>query len=916
MKKAYAADEISVGPCAKSFIIDPLGLHDTAARISLTLTTEDFPVDPKVNPDIAHVPSTPPLCEVMRSAPDANVDEPYLIVGFDTEFKVPPAVTLQELRSGGAKYLVLSYQFRAVTSNGIEWEGICLPDGDQRISVPEFLLFVLGMGARQYGIRNLPSKIYIVGHFTRADVSAFADFQAFAKQLEGVRGTFASVNIPVSVEIDGGVGSNIELSVHLRDTILLMATDPDSDKSLRSLGELVGVEKVELHEDADVRLEMISNMDVVRSTNWPLFRRYAMTDAVICVLYLQRIIRLYFDATGKFKVPLTLSGIGVDLLLKHWADEGSDPITAVGKQRHKERKFDKKSGKYRTVTTPVKKELLHLYDTLISDCYHGGRNEQYWFGPGFDDSWTDFDLTGAYPTAMSAMCTPQWDDMRPSTDITEYGPLTMGYAVVEFEFPHSVRYPTLPVRSEGGLIFPRKGRSSCSAPEIYLARKLNARLKIVTGVIVPQDDTPIFSGFISYCISKRYAAGKKSLEGQFWKEISNSTYGKLAQGLKERRIYDMRAADMKPLPPSKITNSAYSAYTTSFTRAVLGDLMNSIPQHRIVFSCTTDGFITNTSDAEMEVCENRLFGRMYSALRANLTNTPELLEKKHVLTKPLGWRTRGQATLVKGNSDAHENFVLAKAGISVRRRSADKSDQNDEIVKMFLSRKFDDTFPVIGKAGLRDMIESDSDLVSTKMDKRLNMEYDWKRRPSGITTSQGYSHIAFTTEPWEDIDDYNFVRSLWSNYNKTDLHCLKSMQDFRLWASYLYVHSIADGTDVGKYLGGKDGDIKRLRQVLCTAFKHGEAGIKFKMKVTNEDFADMLIHVGVPCSKANVENGKKQEYAANMCIPTDRVMDALLNLRKLIPKLKINDLLYQGTDGGNVIDLTTLKSNNFLDKVT
>jgi hypothetical protein len=307
---------------------------------------------------------------------------------------------------------------------------------------------------------------------------------------------------------------------------------------------------------------------------------------------------------------------------------------------------------------------------------------------------------------------------------------------------------------------------------------------------------------------------------------------------------------------------------------------------------------------------------MYAELRTNLTNKPEMLEKKHVLGKPLGWRTRGQATLVRGKSEDHKDFVLAKAGISVSRMLLDKSDQNDEIVKLFLTRKPDSVFSVIGKAGLRDMVEHDTDLVNTRLEKTLNMEYDWKRRPSGIALSQGYAHIAFTTEPWDNIDDYNFVRSLWSNYNKTGLHCLKSMQEFRLWASYLYVHSIAAGTDVGKYIGGKDGDIKRLRQVLCSAFKHGEAGVKFKIKVTNEDFAEMLVHVGVPCSKANVENGKKQEYAAHMCIPTDRVMDALLKLRKLIPKLKVNELLYYGDDGGRVIDLTSLGSNEFLAKVT
>ena len=40
----------------------------------------------------------------------------------------------------------------------------------------------------------------------------------------------------------------------------------------------------------------------------------------------------------------------------------------------------------------------------------------------------------------------------------------------------------------------------------------------------------------------------------FWKEIANSTYGKLAQGLRKRRIYNLDDDEMKELEESKITN--------------------------------------------------------------------------------------------------------------------------------------------------------------------------------------------------------------------------------------------------------------------------------------------------------------------------------------------------------------------------
>ena len=50
---------------------------------------------------------------------------PYLILGFDTEFKSPDqSVTPDQIKSGDAKYKVLSYQFHAkfpMDRNGVEF---------------------------------------------------------------------------------------------------------------------------------------------------------------------------------------------------------------------------------------------------------------------------------------------------------------------------------------------------------------------------------------------------------------------------------------------------------------------------------------------------------------------------------------------------------------------------------------------------------------------------------------------------------------------------------------------------------------------------------------------------------------------------------------------------------------------------
>lgn len=137
---------------------------------------------------------------------------------------------------------------------------------------------------------------------------------------------------------------------------------------------------------------------------------------------------------------------------------------------------------------------------LATECYHGGRNEQFWFGPCFEDDWTDYDLSSAYPTAMALIGRPEWDRAFVTSKPEDFTYLSLGMANVEFEFPKSVRFPTLPVRTDNGLIFPRKGLSNCAAPEIALARSIGAKLKIRHGVIVPTNSyKQIFGEFIRMC---------------------------------------------------------------------------------------------------------------------------------------------------------------------------------------------------------------------------------------------------------------------------------------------------------------------------------------------------------------------------------------------------------------------------------
>jgi hypothetical protein len=813
-------------------------------------------------------------------------DQPYLILGFDTEFKTPEYhVNREDINAGGAKYRVLSYQFHAKTSSGEEWQGICCTEKDERMTIAEFLVFALAKGSAETDIAIIPTTIFLVGHFTRADIPAFSDFKDQTQLLSSVRNTFVNIEHSIPITINHETGKETNLKVVIRDTMLLT---PQSAKSLRGIGELVGLPKLQLGPDEKSHKWMIANMDVVRGRNWEEYKSYALMDATICVRYTERIIEQYERVTGNKKLPVTLTSIGVDLLLKSWHDVlNINYLDALGKEIVKEKIFRPRLNYFVEQKTEADVEELHHHVPFITECYHGGRNEQYWFGPGLEDNWLDVDLASAYPTAMSMIGLPSWRQIRDVKNLKDFTPTTLGFAWVDFKFPANTRFPTLPVRTDNGLVFPLEGTSYCAAPELAVARELGCEIKFRKGVIIPTDpNVLVFGEFIRDCVNKRKEVGSKSFEGLFWKEVSNSTYGKTAQGLRKKRVYDLRDQKTKELPPSRITNPCFAAFITSFARALLGEIMNKVPAHRDVFSCTTDGFITNTSKEELPSLTNGDLGIQYAATRKSLVGDDQIVEIKHEIKQPLGWRTRGQATLKSFDHLANDDkgIVLAKGGIFTKAESETTEQRNEEITRLFFSRTPNSMIVVQSLTGVRDMVEHDADLVPKEINKRLSMEYDWKRQPLGADFNEEYSHVFFRTRPWKTVDQFKTVRILWDDYCKTEAHCIKTVSDFDGFADHVQVRGL--DPEKTKYLRKEQPDISRLRQLVCQAWHQGEAGLIRDKSVSASSFALILVESGIPCSRSDVENGKKFVFQSNTCPPTGKVKVALTKLKARFPSLK------------------------------
>ncbi len=99
----------------------------------------------------------------------------------------------------------------------------------------ELLIFAVHQGVSTGAVTGVPRLVYLVGHFNRADIPAFADFQTLTKLMSSVRSTFISItsHIPIEIGFDepqqiGGGHANVASTArysHLANDTLLAAVE-------------------------------------------------------------------------------------------------------------------------------------------------------------------------------------------------------------------------------------------------------------------------------------------------------------------------------------------------------------------------------------------------------------------------------------------------------------------------------------------------------------------------------------------------------------------------------------------------------------------------------------------------------------------------------------------------------------------
>ncbi|CAH1664338.1 hypothetical protein [Chelatococcus sp. HY11] len=842
----------------------------------------------------------------------------YLLIGFDAEY-VPPAPPHSGDDTGPSEPLsndILSYQFsvRKVVEGeepGSPIVGIVLPDDGGRVALAPFLAFAIGTWLERFPGETAPSTIYLVGHFTRESISAFADFRDFQRSLSIIHNTFVTLNRTLAIKLTPLDARQVSLTINLRDVRLLA---PEDHSTLDQIAHILDLPRAE----ATYRgpLPSHSHLKDLIAQDWPRYQAWAVQNANICAAYAERLLTRSSTLAGKFTLPVTLTSIGQQMVLDRWKTARFQPLEPLGKEEIQETRFDRRSARFVTKKTNVYIDRVHWEVDFVTDSYHGGRNEQFMFGPAPEGEWRDFDLASAYTTAMSLICLPQWHDLQPLTNLEDVKPTDLAFACVAFEFPETVRFPSLPVRTENGLIFPRKGRSVCSAPEIALARELQAELTLIKGVTVPVDlEKPLFKGFITDCLEHRNAFEKGSLDNLFWKELGNSTYGKLAQGLRKKRVYDSRSNKMEFIPEAKITQPFYASFITSYTRAVIGEILNRLPQEVAVFSVTTDGFLCTASLEDMSMALSGPLAGSFMQARRDLVGNDDALEVKHIIRQPIGWRTRGSATLKPGHEP--EDIVLQKGGIKAPERYG-KLEQNRYMVDLFLNRTADQTITQSTNITIRQMIAENVDFGMEYSERRLAMEFDWKRVPTNHRDEtiefEGtpFNHLAFDSIPLQSKEQFEELRSLWAAYTKNDPKILKTEADCSRFMDYVDAKR-----NNGRYAFTEDGDLKRIKLELCAALVRRDgsfAEIRTRSTYTHKEFARILTNFGIPCKDSDVENAARNKKKGRLMAygqsgDSERVKGVLIKLKnECFPDLDI--ALFLKGDIGNISHNENTASDN------
>lgn len=728
-----------------------------------------------------------------------------------------------------------------------------------------------------------------------------------------------------------------------------------------------------------------------------VFKAYGLRDAEIAVLFVLWVLWFCDRYLGIKGLSATASGLSVRLVQLCMRRDGVHPDVALNFEKVRRWRWNEATGRPTSQTQRVPMRVRRWLEPFFADVYMGGRNECYWFGPTpmsrSDYRLSDHDLAACYVVSLAGIMSLNYERIEITRDPERFKGHVAGYAEVAFRFPEGTLYPCLAVMMEKyGLWYPLSGVALATAPEIELALEMGAEITIRFGVVIPwkrreaifaesaqrlrrekakkdadkspwlEADGDVFvpapemqfppeshgdvgyrpfeSGSI-YTRAMRLKFDKKSLPHQFMKLVGNALYGKTGQGFKGKRALDMADLKYRAIGPSGISEPAVAALVSGFARAVLGEILWKLPAGAQVVSATTDGLLVDVEKLDLSgtMCQR------FQALVDRIAPGTGMTDLKHLIGQAVAGKTRLQLT---GLAVDGQEPVVAKGGIKVPLDSAEGDEekerelmhpesQNRFMLALFANRQPGQIIKRASLMSLGEMVLNDWDLQTVDTEVRLNMEYDFKRRPVDARMvrieSLGVEHLAFSTVPWDNAADGELARMLFDRWRQGEQdkdgnwvrpgHCLKTMADWGDWQAYygLYAgnhqrrarfRALQERSDVAAAEAEDvpdEGQQKRLRgptgQVYATA-RTGMLGTAIRTFLTayvqrawglegvdlsQAKLAAWLTEAGYPVKVHDVKNAGRSQLHEHVSPATPEVMAFLEVVKARFPGLEMGQFL-------------------------
>lgn len=466
-------------------------------------------------------------------------------------------------------------------------------------------------------------------------------------------------------------GEQITDRIKIRDNYILT-----NKQSLAKTGQSIGFAKFELTKDE------IENMDVLRKNNLTKYCKYSLIDSMVtvCAIRLQDKAVINEFHLSSTKTPPTISAIAGNYI-KNELEKG---IHAP------------KEGLYEFMgyeTTKNNKHYLLPQVQRAIPAYYGGKNECYFHGI-LDEEYKirDYDLKGAYPSAMMALEPADWknplnlkETLEKYKDLKNIPYFLQGYLTLDyFKFKDSVKFPAIPQKINNSLVFVLEGERvdidmqtflycikndlfanyNISSFTLFPKRKSEEIRELENLLIDVKNKEPHNKEKISAIEKRLKIAPKnpiakiivnllnkrqtlkeagKSIEEQLFKLIANSIYGKFCQGISPTNKFSIIdyyktngiKTTAKTQPIDGLFNPVIVANITGIVRIAVSEAMErieNIPGVKVL-SATTDGF-TATSKKDFNI-ENKLIKDKDSSILYHLGNAREeyKLEKKDTITE-------------------------------------------------------------------------------------------------------------------------------------------------------------------------------------------------------------------------------------------------------------------------------------------